>query len=363
MKIFLLATKFINTLRKTDRIAFYFIFIGMVISSSIFLVFNSFYWEGLYVDNTNSSYSNRIDFIFNIEDNANKALMYLFNETDIVNNVYIEEDINIDNIQETFIVATYIPEFTNVKKEIIWGRYFSDDEINNRESVFVYGSGFLDKLNIYSDSSIINKKTEINGIQFSAIGKIKSYKFDILLSYDTFIKTGLESKKIGYEYDKNTDIRKIEELNSEIIDRYLPISIIRPENLNNNIAPYVEKMKQIWMVMLFAVFNYFFIYKFIQLKRLYSYSVCKLCGITTTKLFITLLIEITILIVASFVISMVFQICSFPLSQNVREPNFIIEFLYAFVMIFLLNIVVSIPSIINIVKKSPIQLEKESQVI
>ncbi len=238
------------------------------------------------------------------------------------------------------------------------GRYFSAEEFKSNKNLILINQEKAGNDPIYEigDKIIIGEKT------FKIIGAIPHSYFEIpfncltdnnkITQVEILLQESIKPE-MAVEYAET--IKEIFGVSKVSLPEEVPAGEIS-KNLFQNIS--------ILLISLLAICNFSFLYRYLLKKRQYQYAVFRLCGCSSFKGSILLLLELLIVsfglylacaILFHFGLSWIYPFMTDKISYALGFADYI-----EIALIYLLNLlVVFVPIIRNFSKKSPIQIYRE----
>lgn len=348
---------FFSFLRK-EKVMFLLISIGILICYLTLFIFTGFYFKEKEIERNinlkNSQVTLRFENFYSIDEISKEILEYPFVDT-IIYSMPLKD-------QEYRTIACYYHEYKIEKSKIASGNLIYNDcetEFNVSKSFAQYYSDISGKI-LSVGSEII-----LNGVPLRCKGILYTDEFDILIPFSLLNTLSPKILDVNYIYKADTSIFDIEKLNSVLIDKFEPLYIIRPEQKQvYKYQDFLINVSNILLLLCIAIINYLFIYIFMLKKRLYTYSILKLCGMSNIQLYFSIIFEIAIIILVAYLAAYFIYIIGYYIIRNQLISYQIIlhQSIYCFLTMLVLQMTIYIPVIIKLFNKSPYALYIESVV-
>jgi len=343
---------------KTDFILYIFVMIGMIICVTMFFVFGRFYFTESSELRDKSFYQNRVSFLFN-DSTKFKEL-----SDDLLKSNLIS-DIIMSCIRQSDFGANEVAYFQGSYK-------YPTDRVaagntNAKSGCFIMSERFRQRVFQETKNNILlGSKVNVGNSVVECDGIVLTNDFDLLVDKQTFFNiNSAQQYKLTYVFKDYTKITEIDALNESVFEKYAPNSIIRPEKTSKfTLWGLLFALGPNLLIIVISMVNHFFIYSFLLKRRLYTYSILKLCGLsniyTATFLFSEMLIMFTI----SFIMSIPIYIYSsiFITNKAMSMIELITQFGYAYPILLIINTLLFIIVAHGIISKNCIRLYRESVV-
>lgn len=278
---------------RADWVLYIFITLGMVVSTTMLFFFEQFYFLESDQLRSNVYEHNRVTFLFSDTNQFAELSDFIGNSglaTDLLFRCSRESDLGTNEIASMSGSHTYSSD------RILAGTFRA------KEGEFIASERFRQRVYQKMKTQIrIGSQIQLN-TPLVCSGIVLTNDFDILVDFKTFLSIDAANLfTMTYIFGSNTEIQQVDLLNQQIIERFRPISTIRPEQTSSfSLWKLMFALGPNLLILGVGIINYFFIYAFLLKRRLYPYSIFKLCGLTNRATAGCLLGEMLVLFTLSF---------------------------------------------------------------
>lgn len=349
----------INNIR-SKPVIYLLILIGMLISSTLLLIFGDLYFRSSSALLDQEFVTNRVTYVFYSKPDYQALASKVQNVQYINNAIYSCQRQSEDGI-------TRISAYQN-GGNLLKSRFLSGGiDKNVDEKNFICSSEYAQKMK--NEKQIIIKvgtKISIDDQELVCSGIYLTNDFDILVSTNSMFKIEKALQySFSYVFNNSISIRELDQISSDIQEEFNPVFTSYPQATHNfTLWGLLSELGPNLLLVLIAVVNYLFIYVFLIKKRFYSYSILKFCGLSASKTRLILLLESECLFIVSYFISIPVYLMISPLisGYSIVYPILSYQLLFSFFIMQVFNIIISLIATANIVSKNSIELLREGVV-
>ncbi len=344
---------------KAEKFLSLLLILGMIVCDTIFLVFGHTFWA--------DTKSNRYEIY------ANNMVTFQFNELDIdgfLDAVMQKEYITSASFSHveysgtsTTVVSAYFPEF-----DINMAGRLTGSQLSGKDNEFLINDNYLDN-NRFSEGSLVKigdllTFAEKERICVGIISTGTADRFDFLIGINDFKNSINNGITAVFRFKDGTSVLEIKDYANEISAMFGAQYFVMPQKTTTvSFTQFLSDMSGMLVLLIIAIINYMFIYRYLLMKRTYIHGVYKMMGMNDFLTLSLLSSEMLVLLVLSYSISIILYLTGLSIrSQLVALPNHIPELGFAFIIILILNIVFFIIASAKTIMSSPNQLIRQSEV-
>lgn len=343
---------------RADFILYIFVMVGMIICVTMFFVFGRFYFSESKELHDKSFYQNRVSFLF----------------TDSAKFKELSDDLlKSDLVSDIMMSCTRQSDFGENEIAYFQGSYrYPTDRVaagnsNAKNGYFIMSERFRQRVFQKTKKNILlGSKINVGNNVVECGGIVLTNDFDLLVDKQIFFDIdSARQYKLTYVFEGGTSIAKVDELNASVSKKYTPIAIIRPEKTSKfTLWGLLFALGPNFLIIVVSMINHFFIYSFLLRRRLYTYSIFKLCGLSNIYTAAFLFSEILILFTISFIASIPIYLFSSALitDKAINISDLITQFSYAYPILLVINTLLFIIVAHGVISKNCIELYRESVV-
>lgn len=361
MQKFKFAVKSILNCYKSEKFLYFFLIIGLVISSLLLFVFGNYYFTDSQNLRELDKQNNRV--IINLNDNneLKKISQFLSSKEDITNSTF--EATIMNDSGSIRVAATQKIDFDPQRILVASPNGLKDGE-------FFISNQFAKYLEESTNKELkanIGTKMKIANLQLSCSGIIHTEEFDVLLSQSDFLKlSGIQFYTLIYNFENGTPLSKIIQLNSQIKKEFKITAISMPsETTSFSFWGLLDILGANTIFLIMSLLNCFFLYAYSIKRRYYMYSIYKLYGLNNLQTALLVVFEMTVLFFIAFGLALpIFYFFVNPILVNtISIGTFFYQIKYSFILLFVLNILFSLLFSRKLIKSTAIALYYESVVL
>lgn len=344
---------------KSEKILSVLILLGMIVCDTIFLIFGNIFWS----DAKNNEYEIYKNNVVVLEINASDIESFLrtTGSRDYVTSAFFRyTEFDAENMPIT--ISAYSPSFDPDGQRIRLGHGLTgagmECMINNHyKSPEVIGPS----------GSIIGKELRFLDADWVCTGIIApsmADNFDILINMADF-KAHVKNQVIaGFRYKNGTSLVEIQTFANFLSKEFHAKFVTVPSRTaGTGFGEFLSDMSEMLVLMVIAVINYMFLYRFLLEKRMYAYGIFKLHGMCNCLLLVGLCAEMLIFLTAAFSVSLLFYFGGTALFGQIDTvTQHVPEFWFSFAIIGVINLFFFGLAAVKLIRSSPVELIRESVV-
>ncbi|MDD4493537.1 MAG: hypothetical protein PHV32_04195 [Eubacteriales bacterium] len=218
--------------------------------------------------------------------------------------------------------------------EIIKGRYFSNEEINNSDKVIIIPSNYLiDGMEYY----------EIIGEKYKVVGVSNSFNRAVL-PYTHFLNGDFALSEVYITFDSVLNKTELSVFKQYVNESLPDAELIVPDRIDKQeIIDYLIVGSIIAGVMLFAFSNLIGLFKFWVHEKSYEFCIFNQCGIKRIHLFMTIILDVFIICIFSFILAYgIFQLTLSSYVKNELVTNLTFTEVLVVFIIYITNAFIAI---------------------
>jgi len=329
--------------------------VGMILCNLIFLAFGNVVWS----DKKNFAYKT-------YESNVLYLSFPQLNVEELQRQVEEEEFITSILFEAMTDDGVKLASFTT--DEIPFGRIKAGHALSGRKDELIISEGFLERRrDLLLPEFGIGGEIVLGGKSWECIAIAafsKADAFDALIGIRDFQEHFSKDVTVSLRFRNGTPLSKIRNLSYELEDRFqagLAVMPMKPSGFS--ITEFLLDVSDILVLLLIAIINYMFLFRFALLKRTYAYGIFKIHGMTNMETMVFLLAEMLMLIFFSFFVSLSAYLgvgCLLGKGEVIWDHH--LEIFSAFFLILLLNLASFLCVIFRFVVWPPVRLMRESVV-
>ena len=344
----------------SDKILWCLILVGMIICDTIFFVFGNILWSDTKIKEYEIYENNVVTLSF---DNLDiDKFLELTGNKDYITSTFFEYKILRED-SSAITISAYDPSFDFSKNKVELGNGLSRKKLEFVMSDnYVRNSNFsnMPLVKIGDVLHFLNNDWICAGIVSTSLAD----NFDILINIDDFKSHVAENITANFRYQNGTSLIEIQNFSNLLKDEFNAKSVLTPnKTVSTSFTSFLSEMSGILLLLAIAIINYMFLYRFLLVKRTYTYGIYKLYGMNNRLTLISLSIELLILLLLSYSLSiLVYYGGSALIVQTNTITQYKQELFFAFIVIIILNLLFFFLTAFKVVNHSPTELIRESVV-
>lgn len=338
------------------------ILLGMVVCDTIFLVFGNVFWS--------DARSNEYDIY------KNNVVTFEFDSLDI--DRFLEMTESRDYVTSAFFscteldgeclpvtISAYSPPFDAAGKRIRIGH-----GLTGAGAECVVSDRYLQRQGPVLSGGVAGKEFRFLGTDWTCTGMIApsmADNFDFLVNMADFIvRIKNQENKItaGFRYENGASLMEIRQFADLIKEEFhADFASVPSGTVGVGFGKFLSDMSEMLVLLVTAIINYMFLYRFLLRKRMYAYGIFKLQGMDNCLVLAGLCAELLLFLAAAFSLSLLLYLGGTALFGQMgtvlRHGS---EFLFSFIIIGAINLFFFGLAAVKLVRSSPVELIRESVV-
>lgn len=347
---------------KSEKILSVLILLGMVVCDTIFLVFGNVFWSDA-KNNEYEIYKNNV-VTFGIDALEIDRFLETTGSQDYVTSVffrYTESDA--ENMSVT--ISAYHPSFDPDGQRIRLGHGLTGDSME-----CLVSDQYVRRGSSTLSGSVIGRKFRFMDTDWTCAGitaPSMADDFDILINMADF-KTNIKNQEIqitaGFRYENGTSLVEIRQFANRLKEEFHADSAVVPSGtVGVGFGEFLSDMSGMLILLVTAIINYMFLYRFLLQKRMYVYGIFKLHGMDNCLTLVGLCVEMLIFLAVTFVFSLLLYCGGTALFGRMDAVmQHAPEFWFSFVIISVINLFFFGLAAVKLIHSSPVELIRESVV-
>lgn len=353
---------------RSEKMLSFLILLGMVLCDTVFLVFGNVFWS----DSRSNEY----------EIYKNNVVTFRFDELDV--DRFLEMAEEGDYITSAFFsftgtdgeghpvtVSAYSPPFDAAGQRIRLGHGLA-----GRTGECVVSDRYAQREGSALPGGIIGRELHFAGAGWSCVGLIApgaADDFDILVNLADFkacVKNqGNQASQgnqitAGFRYENGASLVEVRRLAGLIGEEFHAGTVSVPSRTAGvGLGEFLSGMSEMLILLVIAVINYMFLYRFLLEKRRYAYGIFKLQGMDNCLVLAGLCAELLMFLAAAFAVSLLLYLGGTALFGELGTVmQHAPEFWFSFVIISAINLFFFGLAAVKLARSSPAELVRESVV-
>lgn len=347
---------------KSEKILSVLILLGMVVCDTIFLVFGNVFWSDA-KSNEYEIYKNNV-VTLGIDALDIDRFLETTESQDYVTTVffrYTESDA--ENLPVT--ISAYHPSFDPDGQRIRLGH-----GLTGNSTECVVSDQYLRRDSSALSGSVIGREFRFLDTDWTCAGIIApsmADDFDILINMadlKAHIKNQENQITAGFRYEKGTSLVEIRQFADRLKEEFhADFAAVPSRTAGVGFGEFLSDMSGMLLLLVIAVINYMFLYRFLLQKRMYVYGIFKLHGMDNCLTLAGLCAEMLIFLAAAFSFSLLLYLGGTALfGQLGTVMQHAPEFWFSFVIISVINLFFFGLAAVKLIRSSPVELIRESVV-
>lgn len=344
---------------KSEKTLSFLILLGMVVCDTIFLVFGNVFWSDVRSNEYEIYKNNVVTFQFEILD-IDKFLKMTEGKDYVTSTFFSYTELDEENLQVT--ISAYSPSFDAAGERIRLGH-----ALTGASTECMVSSQYLQRESLALSGSVIGREFHFLGIDWDCVGIIApsmADNFDFLINIADF-KAHINSQIItGFRYENGTSLMQVQQFANLLKEEFhADYAAVPSRTVGVGFGEFLSDMSEMLVMLVIAIINYMFLYRFLLRKRMYVYGIFKLQGMDNCLVLIGLCAELLLFLVTAFSFSLLLYFCGTALfGQMGTVIRHGLEFLFSFVIIGAINLLFFGLAVVKLVCNSPVRLIRESVV-
>lgn len=351
---------------RSEKMLSFLILLGMVMCDTVFLVFGNVFWSDA-GSNAYEIYKNNV-VTFSFDELDIDGFLEMAEEGDYITSAFFSFT-GTDVEGHPVTVSAYSPPFDAAGQRIrlghglagIAGECVVSDRYAKREAPALSGD-------------IIGRELHFAGAGWSCAGLIApgaADDFDILVNLEDF-KACVQNQgnqvnqgnqiTAGFRYENGASLVEVRRLAGLIGEEFHAGTVSVPSRTAGvGLGEFLSDMSEMLLLLVIAVINYMFLYRFLLEKRRYAYGIFKLQGMDNCLVLASLCAELLMFLAAAFAVSLLLYLGGTALfGQLGTVMQHAPEFWFSFVIIGAINLLFFGLAAFKLARSSPAELVRES---
>ncbi len=344
---------------KSEKMLSFLIMLGMVVCDTIFFVFGNVFWSDAKSNEYEIYKNNVVTFQFNVLD-LDKFLEVTEGKDYITSTFFSHTEFEEENLPIT--IAAYSPSFDAAGQRIRLGH-----GLTGTNTECVVSDQYLQRENSTLPGSKIGREFHFLEIDWTCIGIIApsmADNFDILVNLTDF-KAYVENQiTAGFRFEKGTSLMEVHQFANRLKEEFHADFVAVPSRTAGvGFWEFLSDMSGMLVLLMIAIINYMFLYRFLLEKRMYVYGIFKLQGMDIGLTLAGLCVEMLIFLIVAFSASLFLYFGGTVLfGQMSTVMQHMPEFCFSFLIIGALNLIFLGLAAAKLIRSSPVELIRESVV-
>ena len=335
------------------------ILLGMVMCDTIFLVFGNVFWSDIKSNEYEIYKNNVVTFQFDVLDI--EMFLAMTENMDYITSTFFSYTEFVDK-DHSVIISAYSPSFDATGERIRLGHALTG---TNMECMV--NSQYLQRENIVLSGSVIDSEFRFLDTGWNCAGIIvpsMADNFDFLINIEDFKNHINNQVTAGFRYDNGTSLMQVHQFAGLLKEKFhADFMAVPSRTVHVGFVEFLSDMSEMLVLLVIAIVNYMFLYRFILRKRMYIYGIFRLQGMNNCLILMGLFVELLLFLVTAFAFSLLLYFGGIVLLGQMSAVILHgLEFLFSFVIIISINLLFFGLAVIKLVYNSPIKLIKESVV-
>ena len=344
---------------KSEKTLSFLILLGMVVCDAIFLVFGNVFWSDVKSNEYKIYENNVVTFQFDTLD-IDKFLEMTGDRDYITSTFFSYTELDEENMSVT--ISAYSPSFDAAGQRIRLGNGLTG---GNMECVV--SSQYRNQKFSALSGNIIGRELHFLGINWTCVGIISSSTaddFDMLINMTDFKAHIKNQITAGFRYEKGVSLMEVHQFANRLKEEFhANFAAFPSKTVGMGFFEFLSDMSEMLILLVIAIVNYMFLYRFLLEKRMYAYGIFKLQGMDTCLTLAGLCVEMLIFLVAAFSFSLLFYFGGIALFGQIGTVmQHLSELWFSFVIISVINLFFFGLAAVKLIHSSPVDLIKESVV-
>lgn len=371
---------------RSEKILSLFILSGMIVCDTIFLVFGNILWSDA-KSNEYEIYKNNV-VTLEIDASGIDRFLELTEGRDYITSAFFRYA-EYDEENHPITISAYSPSFDPEGKRIRLGHGLTGDSGEcmvsdgylQRKSATLQGNAAGQALHSSTQAGaagqaphsalpgdIIGASLRFLGADWVCTGIIApsmADDFDILIDMAA-LKThiGNQEKQVtsGFRYENGVSLVEIRKFANQLKEEFhADFAAVPSRTAGVGFGEFLSDISEMLVLLVIAVINYMFLYRFLLEKRMYAYGIFKLHGMDDRLTLAGLCAEMLIFLTASFAFSLLLYLGGTALFGRLgMVMEHVPEFYFSFVIVSVINLLFFGLAAVKVIRSSPVELIRES---
>lgn len=344
---------------KSEKMLSFLVLFGMVVCDTIFLVFGNVFWSDVKSNEYEVYRNNVVTFQFNVLD-FDKFLEMTEGKDYITSTFFNHTEFDEENLPIT--ISAYSPSFDAAGQRIRLGH-----GLTGARTECVVSDQYMQRKNSTLLGSAIGKELYFFEIDWTCVGIIvpsMADNFDILINITDF-KVHVENQiTAGFRYEKGTSLMEIRQFANRLKEEFhADFAAVPSKTVGIGFGEFLSDMSGMLVLLVIAIINYMFLYRFLLQKRMYVYGIFKLQGMSNCLTLVGLCVEMLFFLITAFSFSLLIYFGGITLfGQMSIVMQHVPEFYFSFLIIGAINLIFFGLAAAKLICSSPVELIRESVV-
>lgn len=347
---------------RSEKILSVLILLGMVVCDTIFLVFGNVFWSDA-KSNEYEIYKNNVVTLGIDALDIDRFLETTGSRGYVTSAFFRYTESDAENMSVT--VSAYHPSFDPDGQRIRLGH-----GLTGADSECVVSDRYLRRESSALSGSVIGRKFHFMDTDWTCTGIIApsmADDFDILIDMADFkahIKNQDNRITAGFRYENGTSLVEIQQFADYLKEEFhADFAAVPSGTAGVGFGEFLSDMSGMLILLVTAIINYMFLYRFLLQKRMYVYGIFKLQGMDNCLTLIGLCVEMMIFLASAFAFSLLLYFVGIALfGQMGTVMQHAPEFWFSFVIISVINLFFFGLAAVKLIRSSPVELIRESVV-
>ena len=341
---------------RSEKLLSMFILLGMVVCDTILLVFGNVFWSDA-KSNEYEIYKNNVVTLGISAKDIDGFLEKTESRAYVSSRFFRYTEPDAENLPVT--ISAYSPSFDPGGQRIRLGHGLTGADME-----CVVNSNYRGLEVSGLSGGIIGKEIHFLGTDWVCAGIIApsmADDFDILVNMADFkanIKDQVNQIDAGFRYENGTSLVEIQNFANYLKEEFRADFVTVPSRTAGvGFGEFLSDMSEMLVLLVIAVINYMFLYRFLLEKRMYVYGIFKLQGMDNCLTLAGLCVEMLIFLVAAFSFSLLLYFGGIALFGQIGTVmQHVPEFWFSFVIISAINLLFFGLAELKLIRSSTVEL-------
>lgn len=335
------------------------ILLGMIVCDTIFLVFGNVFWSDA-KSNAYEIYKNNVVTLGIDASDIDKFLEAAGSQNYITSAFFRYTALDEENIPIT--ISAYDPPFDPDGQRIRLGH-----ELTPVSLECVVNDQYLRQKGSVLSGSVIGSTFHFLDSGWTCTGIIApstADDFDILISMADFKEHVEHQVTAGFRYENGASLIEVQTFANGLKEEFhADFATVPSKTAGVGLGEFLSDMSGMLVLLVIAIINYMFLYRFLLEKRMYVYGIFKLQGMDNCLTLTGLCAEMLIFLVIAFSFSLLLYLGGTAVwGKTSTVMQHAPEFWFSFIIISVINLFFFGLAAVKLIRSSPIELIRESVV-